>query len=143
MVLLLVSTAKASEIDQAIADAAKLYQLDPGLLKAIAIVESNLDPYAVGDHGNSFGMFQINRFWLDKFDIPPEAMFDVRRSAHWAAYVLNDCMQRYSDHFWRAVGCYNAKSESKRIVYANKVYQQWIAINGGAHSVHSLSQKKP
>lgn len=43
----------------------RLRGVDPRLLKAIALWEhrGEIRPTAVGDDGNSIGVFQINRFW--------------------------------------------------------------------------------
>jgi len=111
----------ANTIDTAIIRAATFYSIDPDLLRAIAVTESELNPRALGDHGQSYGMFQINKFWLDRYGIPGTAMFDPNINAMWGAFVLSKCMDRYPDNFWRSVGCYNARSEPMRIRYAWRV----------------------
>ena len=45
---------------QTINVAAQRYNLDPNALRAIAFNESGLNPFAVGDNGTSFGLFQLH-----------------------------------------------------------------------------------
>jgi len=110
------------DIDAAIVSAAARYGVDPDILRAIAMVESELDPAAVGDQGKSHGLFQINNFWLRKYGIPEDVIYDPALNAQWGAFVLSRCLDRYADHFWRAIGCYNTgagdKSEAARSRYA-------------------------
>ena len=45
------------------------------------------------------------------------------------AQILSDCLKRYG-YTWRAVGCYNARSDVKRVVYvakAKKVYERYLS----------------
>jgi len=132
---MLSSPVAASEIDVAIEKAAAVYHHDPKLMKAIAMVESGLNPDAVGDNGKSFGLFQINNYWLKRFNIPKSEMMDTSLNALWAAYVLHDCFSRYPDHYWRAVGCYNVGSEHPgtdergRKSYAQKVYAKFQLLS--------------
>ena len=51
--------------------------VDYQLLQAIATVESNLDPWAIGDHGRSLGLMQIYLTTQKHYGIPHHSlMFD-------------------------------------------------------------------
>jgi len=106
------SVPSSEEIDQAIVQAAHLYRVDPNLMRAIALVESQNNPYVIGDNGRAFGLFQIN-YWVRKYDIPPEQMFDVRRNAMWGAFALSECRKSYPYDFWMTVGCFNVGADGK------------------------------
>ena len=74
----------------------------PELMLAIATVESNCDPNAIGDNGNARGMFQIwEAFWIDgteylgvDWDYMTD-VWDVDKSAqvvlaYWRRYAPKD-----------------------------------------------------
>lgn len=54
---------------------------------AIAWCESKYRPGAVGDGGNSLGLFQLWRGWAPAYGVAPEAMFDPLVNARVAVYV--------------------------------------------------------
>lgn len=112
-------------------DAAKKYNIDPVLLKAIAWKESRGRVNAIGpklpDGNRALGLMQINTIHLPhlkKFGIKREDLFDACTSQHVGAYVLADCIQRFGQT-WKAVGCYYSgpasKNTSAQIVYVKDV----------------------
>jgi len=43
------------------------------------------------------------------------------------AWVLRQCIGRYG-YSWEAVGCYNARSQEKRLSYINRVYRKLLEM---------------
>lgn len=71
-----------------IVDRANAWGVDPAEMIAVANCESNLDPSAVGDHGDSVGLFQIDanggladQFWAEGYS----SRYDAWESADFAA----------------------------------------------------------
>lgn len=110
-------------------DAARRYYVNPDLLRAIARVESNMNPRAI-NHSNEngsydIGLMQINSSWLPvlaRYGIKEEDLFDPCVNVHVGAWIL---AQNFRDlgFNWQAIGAYNARSPEKRLRYALKVYQ--------------------
>ncbi len=96
-------------------DAGKRYGMDPLLLISIAKVESNFNPRAVNVNKNGtkdYGIMQINSFWLEKYKIPKEWIFEPCYNIHFGAMVLKRCMDQYKN-ISLAVDCYNKGSKTK------------------------------
>jgi len=106
-------------------EAGAIYRISPRLLWTIAKVESNFDPRALNqnaDDSYDFGVMQINSAWLKSVGKDFwNSLKDPCRNVKFGAWILAQCIQRYQ-YSWRAIGCYNASSESKRSLYAWKVY---------------------
>lgn len=101
---LLVGRADAREwtVPEIIADRAAAHGVSAPLMVCIAQLESRLDPLAVGDHGQSYGLFQLYRwggmyprFWAqgysDLWSAWDQADFAARAVAdgygpHWTAW---------------------------------------------------------
>ena len=56
-------------------------------LLTIAFCESRWSPYAVGDGGNSLGMFQLWHGWARPMGYAPDDLFDPVKAARTALYV--------------------------------------------------------
>lgn len=118
----------AKELNQCFIQAGQYYQIHPNLLWGIARVESNFNPYAINKNSNGtydIGIMQINSSW-----IPVLKSYGLKNSSwlwnpcyniYVGAWVLNQCIQKLG-YTWEAVGCYNAKSNYKRIKYSKKIY---------------------
>ncbi|TFZ00074.1 lytic transglycosylase domain-containing protein [Ramlibacter humi] len=110
-------------------EAGARYRIDPGLLYAIAQLESGLNPRALGrnrDGSRDVGLMQINSSHLPllaRYGIGEEQLYDPCVSIHVAAWLLAGNFQRMG-HSWTAVGAYNAASPGKRSLYASKIYRQ-------------------
>lgn len=114
--------------------AAARHDLSADLLRAIACVESNFDPYAVNHNRNGsadYGVMQINSLWLrelSKFGIERDHLWDACTNIHVGAWVLAQKIQT-AGYTWRAIGAYNAGlsdtplRERLRYEYAEKVYR--------------------
>lgn len=116
----------AADIQACFHDAARRYGVDAGILQAIAEVESGMNPMAIGrnrDGSVDIGLMQINSRWLSvlaPYGIRREDLYDPCVSIHVGAWILAQNIQRYGET-WRAVGAYNAASESKRLRYVHRV----------------------
>lgn len=116
-----------NEVDTCMAKAAALHRVDLRVLRAIAKVESDMNPKAVGKinkNGTSdTGLMQINDWWLPtlaKHGIKKSDLFDACTSAYVGAWILSQSIQQYGPT-WRAVGAYNSPTEKYQQVYADRV----------------------
>lgn len=113
--------------------AASRYRVPVELLKAISTVESNGNPRATNVNKNGsvdYGHMQINDWWLPKlepFGISKASLLDPCINTHVGAWIL---AQNIAKHglTWNAIGAYNARTESKRLVYARKVERVLVKI---------------
>lgn len=114
------------EVDSCMAKAAALHRVDLNLLRAIAKVESNMNPKAVGKNTNGSsdtGLMQINDWWLPtlaKHGIRKSDLLDACTSAYVGAWILAQSIQQHG-LTWRAVGAYNSPTEKNQQIYADKV----------------------
>lgn len=114
--------------------AAERHRVPACLLRAIACVESNVNPHAVNRNRNGstdYGVMQINSVWLPrlgKFGIERDHLWDSCTNIHVGAWVLAQKIQTFG-FTWRAIGAYNAGlkdtplKEHLRYEYAKKVYR--------------------
>ncbi len=107
-------------------EAGAAYGLNPFLLESIAQVESGMRQNAINRNKNGtmdIGLMQINSFWISSAGFDKELLLnDACYNAKAGARILKECIDRF-DYSWKAVGCYNAVSDSKRKGYAWKVYK--------------------
>jgi soluble lytic murein transglycosylase-like protein len=107
-------------------EAGNEYNLSPDLLWAIAKAESAFDPHALNrnpDGSYDYGLMQINSSWANV--LGPDvwaSLSDPCQNVKVGAWILSQCVDRFG-YTWRAVGCYNATSESKRKLYAARIYR--------------------
>ncbi len=105
-------------------EAGRMYGVAPGLLWAIAKVESNFNPSAVGynrDGSYDYGVMQINSRWADRLGLDVwNTLADPCTNVKTGAAILADCLGRYG-YTWEGIGCYNAVSLDKRAAYARNV----------------------
>jgi len=105
-------------------EAGEAYDVPPGLLWAIAKVESNFNPVAVGynrDGSYDYGVMQINSRWAGR--LGPQlwnSLNDPCTNVKVGAWILADCLGRYG-YTREGIGCYNAISPDKREAYARNV----------------------
>jgi len=133
-------------------DAGARYGIDPHLLHAIAIVESNMNPHAIGRNRNGtidVGLMQINSSHfprLQRKGISREKLTrDPCTSVLVAAEILAEFIGKHG-YTWRAVGAYNAgsgaKREAARQSYAGKVARHyWKLVNSARGLVVSQGWK--
>jgi len=112
------------------------YGVDPWLLYTIAQVESNLNPNAIGDNGDSrdLGLMQVNTWWIPRlviYGIREDDLFHSCTNIDVGAWILSQSLALYSDE-WDGIGAYNAgtgKTDDvvkERQAYAAKVYKQYM-----------------
>lgn len=105
--------------------------VSPVLLRAIAAEESSCG--AANFHRNSnassdHGPMQINDSWLRdprflRLGVRVQDLYQPCTANYIASWVVATCYKQYGVT-WRAVGCYNAKTYSKQVEYANKIYRR-------------------
>ncbi|MFN3976751.1 MAG: lytic transglycosylase domain-containing protein [Aquificaceae bacterium] len=109
-------------------DAGERYQVDPLLLIAIAKSESNFNPRAVNINRNGtkdYGIMQINSYWLERYKIPKDWIFEACYNIHFGAMVLRRCMDKYP-RINLAIDCYNKGERAKEnSPYAEKVLRSY------------------
>ncbi len=114
--------------------AAERHRIPAALLRAIACVESNHNPYALHRNTNGsvdLGVMQINSWWLptlERYGIERDHLWDLCTNVHVGAWVLAQNIKVFG-FSWRAIGAYNAglketpEREELRHAYAQKVYR--------------------
>ena len=82
------------------------------------------------ERGGSYdvGLMQINRFWIDKYGIPPESLLDPDANMAWGKRILAWEIERHG-LTWRAVARYHSPDEERGRRYAWKVYQAARPMN--------------
>ena len=118
------------------ADAAKAYGVDERLLRAIATVESNNNPNALGVNTNGtkdYGLMQINSQHfpiLSRLNITEQNIMEPCLNVKLGAWILAKSVQHHGAN-WRAVGAYNAgggaNREAQRQAYAHKVWRAHLS----------------
>ncbi len=115
--------------------ASKHYSVDKNLLKAIAITESGMRSNVIGPLNKNgsydIGMMQINSGALPtlaKYGIGKSELLDACTNIHVGAWVLATKISRFGKT-WKAVGAYNASTESKQIIYVKKVQSALAKLN--------------
>lgn len=120
--------------------AAARYKVHVALLRAIAKVESDFNPYAINrnaDGSDDIGVMQINSRWLPtlaRYGIERRHLFNACVSVNIGAWVLAHNIRRHG-YNWKAIGAYNAKSPDKQARYARKVLNlAWQSLEAEANS---------
>lgn len=105
-------------------EAGREYGIAPQLLWSIAKGESNLNPYAVNrntDGSYDYGLMQINSSWAKVLGRERWASLgDACTNVKTGAWILRRCIDDYG-YGWKAVGCYNSRTPSKRDRYARRI----------------------
>ena len=134
-IILLIFFSKSFAFYHCFFDAGERYKIDPFLLIAIAKVESNFNPKAINTNKNGtkdYGLMQINSYWIERYKIPKEWLFEPCYNIHFGAMVLRKCMDSYSNNLPLAVDCYNkgqnAKIYSDYVLKVFKIYKSYYAL---------------
>lgn len=107
-------------------EAGEMYEIPPQILEAISKVESNHNNEAINWNSNGtfdFCHMQINSAWYQT--LGHDKWMSIAYPCECTkigAEILKKCIDRYG-YKWEAIGCYNARSTSKRVIYAQKVYK--------------------
>lgn len=122
--------------------AGERYHLDPMLLEAIAIQESNLNPRITNDNGSrlgkDYGLMQINSRHIPELvrlgviHSPQDLLNDPCLNVQIGAWILAKHL-RTCGVTWHCLGSYNAgfsaKNSGKREHYASLIYNLYIRVN--------------
>lgn len=81
--IVVINKTPEKSLSQLIVEVARVYGIDEERFLAVAKCESSLNPSAVGDGGNSFGIFQIHL--PSHPTVTVEKAFDVVWTVHWSA----------------------------------------------------------
>lgn len=82
------------------------YNIDWKLIKAVAIVESRLDPNAIGDHKRSVGIMQVSIGLAQFYDLKRGDLFNPYINIHIGASHLSYLIQKYG--LKKGIRIYNA-----------------------------------
>ncbi len=116
-------------------EAGQYYNVSPDLLRAIAQVESSLDPAAYNENKNSrgevvsrdYGLMQINSSWFSKLaylNVNEQNVYEPCFNVSLGAWVLSSNFASHG-YNWNSIGAYNA-GFSKRTETARKIYIQKV-----------------
>ncbi len=117
-------------------EAAMKYSINPKLLRAISLVESNHNNNAINWNKNGsydYCHMQINSSWYKT--IGHERWMSIANPCSCTmvgAEILKKCIDRYG-YTWEAIGCYNAVSKNKRAAYIRKVNNALQRMNYGIY----------
>ncbi len=120
-------------------EAGKAYDVNPKLLKTIAMTESNLRPDAVNKNRNGtldIGLMQINSSWIEILGLNAGHLIqDPCYNTLIGAKILRQCIDRRG-YTWEAVGCYNASSRAKQVKYSWRILNQMKRADNTLYSGH-------
>ncbi|MEZ9187511.1 lytic transglycosylase domain-containing protein [Vibrio splendidus] len=124
-------------------EAGQHYNVAPALLRAIAQVESSLDPNAYNENKNKkgqvtsrdFGLMKINSIWfprLAEFNVNKANIYEPCFNVSLGAWVLSSNFASHG-YYWNSVGAYNAgfskRTENTRKIYIQKVQSVYFKMN--------------
>ena len=96
-------------------------KLNPNLLLAIAISESNLNPKAVGPSKYSKGIMQVNtRHHMPKFVKHP---LDLDDNVRVGADILKTCKVKHKGNFNKTIFCYRGLKDTKYLAKITRYMQ--------------------
>ncbi len=132
--LIFVQTTAYAASEYCFDEAAQMYQVPATWLWVIAKLESDFDPNARNTNGGRSvdrGVMQISSCWKKKLGQDLwDSLDDVCTNIKVGAWILSDCLQRYG-HTAEGIGCYNAVSKEKRIIYAQKFIAEFVKVEEG------------
>lgn len=111
--------------DYCFEEAGKQYGISPLLLWAISREESGFNPSAINYNRNGsfdYCHMQINSAWAS--EVGKEAWASLGDPCHCTmigAWILSACINDYG-YTWKAIGCYNARNEDKRVGYSWRIF---------------------
>lgn len=101
-------------------------QVDPQVLRGIALTESHNNPHAIHRNRNGsvdYGVMQINSIHLRELKhrgIKKRDLMNACKNIHVAAGLLHQKVEKYGAN-WKAVGAYHSETPRERTQYARKV----------------------
>lgn len=124
-------------VHRCVDEAAQRFGHDPKLLSALVQIESGgkciaIHPVMNANKTYDIGCLGINSAWLPllqkKFGFTESDLYEPCNNIHVGAWVLAKNIRLYGNT-WRAVGAYNARTESKRMEYAWRVSTKLVQSN--------------
>lgn len=115
------------EIQEIIIDVAEEYGVEPSLMLAIAEIESNGKPDAVGKT-NDYGLMQINKInhkWLEE-ELGITDWFDARQNTEAACYIINwlrDTYEPCAEDTSCLLMAYNMGEDGARKLWDKGIYE--------------------
>lgn len=120
------------------AKASEHFSVNKSILIAIAKVESNFNPSAIGrsnlNGSYDIGLMQINSSWfstLGKYGIKNNDLLNPCTNIYVGAWILSGNIASHGNT-WKAIGAYNASTPSKQMAYVKKVMSTTLAMNSHA-----------
>jgi len=128
-------------------EAGARYRVDPLLLRAIARVESGMNPGAIGKNmdgkkllSRDFGLMQINERQIPQLRAmgvlknEQELLNNPCLNVQIGAWILAKHLQQCGVN-WECLGSYNAgfakNNTPRRMIYARKIYSTYMTSRGG------------
>ncbi len=106
-----VKTTDIIHVVEVILKEAERTKINPNLLLAIAISESNLNPKAIGPGKYSKGLMQVNtRYHMPKFVKNP---LDLEDNVRVGADILKECKVKHKGNFNKTIFCYRGIKDTK------------------------------
>lgn len=99
---------------------ARSYQIEPELLGGLLYVEGGRRGMANKNKNGSYdyGPAQINSAWVEKTKAAGVSAHDLQHNSCknlWAAgWIMRRCLNKFSNSFWHAVGCYHTGENPKK-----------------------------
>jgi soluble lytic murein transglycosylase-like protein len=103
------------------------YNLPPKLIKAVAKVESNINPSAIDYDSNGsydYGVMQINTIWYPLIKFEWNNLADPCDNIIFGSWIIKKCAIRYNYNFNRTVTCYHMGAGNIR--YKEKLDQKYV-----------------
>ena len=114
--------------------AGRVFGIDPNIIIAIAIVESNLDPLATHlnkNHSVDIGVMQINSVHQDDLSsvgLSLNDLFEPCKNILFGAWLLKKNIAKAQGDIWRGVGIYHSTTPVLRDAYTDKIRQTFLQI---------------
>jgi hypothetical protein len=133
-------------------EASRKYNVPLLLLAAIAEQESGNNPWALNIAGQGHkpvskkdalrtlrdnyklsydvGLMQVNSYWIRRFSLRVEDVFDPPVNITIAAYILDECFHAYGAG-WKALGAYHhppSKNTARSLNYAKVVWARYLKL---------------
>lgn len=109
--------------------AAKRQSLNPQVLRAIARVESKMDPKAINHNKNGstdIGIMQVNTIHMPELNahgIKKKDLYHACTNIEVAAWLLRKKVDKYGPT-WAAIGAYHSETPTLRDAYARLVHTE-------------------
>jgi len=149
-ILSLHSVANAQDLKSLISNMEKQYKIPQGLLHSIAMVESQINPYAINVEGKAIisssktaalkviehyrslgvtnidiGVMQVNYRWHGKEFANLEEMLDVNNNIEYAAKLLSSLYKEHGS-WHKATRLYHSATPEHHKKYSKKIIMAWL-----------------